>query len=181
MLEAKEPGPATRALQIALSGWGYDFYHPANVARANDLLVRQRVTGWIREAAAGADELERDYARERVPPATREEPFPAPELARTIRAIRGLRDACAALAARIDAVEMPAGDGIWNRFRRERPLLEALVVADAALLAYAQTLSTAILQLTTDAVDAAVPFGDLRTLLHQIEEQLRSRADVLRI
>ena len=180
-VEAQEPGPATRALQIALSGWGYDFHHPANVARTNDLLVRQRVTGWIRDAAGAADAVERAYAHEFVPPATREHPFPAPEVARSIRAIRDLRDACATLAARIDTLEMPAGDGIWSRFSRERPLLEALVVADAALLAYAQTLRTAVLQLTPAMVDAAVPFDEPKAMLAQIEDHLRCRSDVLRL
>jgi hypothetical protein len=179
ILGAKAPSPAARALQVALSAWGYDFHNPANVARSNDVLVRQRVAGWIRDAANAVDELERSYARERVPPATKEQPFPHPDIARSIRAIRGLRDSLQSLAARVDTLAVPAGDRIWNRFSRESELLKALVVADVALLAYAQTLRTATLQLAVESVERAVPFAELYTILQQIDEQLRCRADVL--
>jgi hypothetical protein len=182
MLGADEASsPAARALQVALSAWGYDFHHPANVARSNDLLVRQRVTGWIRDAAAAADDLERRYARERVPPATKEHPFPDPEVTRTMRALRGLRDKLQSLAAQIDVLEVPAGDRVWNRFSKERALLDALVTADCALLAYAQTIRTATLQLDVGSVDAHAPFRDIDAILADLEQQLRSRADILRI
>ncbi len=181
ILEAKAPSPGARALQVALSAWGYDFHNPANVARSNDLLVRQRVSGWIRDAATGIDELERSYARERVPRATKEHPFPDPDVSRSIRTIRGLRDRLQSLAARVDTLEVPAGDRVWNRFSKERSLLNALVAADVALLAFAQTVRTAALQLGVDTVDEAIPFAEIQTILRQIDEQLRLRADCLLI
>jgi hypothetical protein len=180
ILSAKpEPNAAARALQVALSAWGYDFHNPANVARSNDLLVRQRVSGWIRDAAAAADDLERRYARERITPATKERPFPDPAVAHSIRAIRGLRDNLQALASRIDALETPAGDRVWNRFSKERALLDALVTADVALLAYAQTIRSAMLQLDVESVDREFPFSEISALLAQIAKQLTQRADVL--
>jgi len=181
ILEAKAPSPGARALQVALSAWGYDFHNPANVARSNDLLVRQRVSGWIRDAATGIDELERSYARERVPRATKEHPFPDPDVSRSIRAIRELRDRLQSLAARVDTLEVPAGDRVWNRFSKERSLLNALVAADVALLAFAQTVRTAALQLGVDTVEEAIPFAEIQTILRQIHEQLRLRADCLLI
>jgi hypothetical protein len=181
ILGAKAPNSATRALQVALSAWGYDFHHPANVARSNDLLVRQRIAGWIRDAANGVDELERNFARERVPRGTKEHPFPDPDVARSIRAIRGLRDRLQALASRIDTLEVPAGDRVWNRFSKEHALLGALVVADCALLAYAQTLRTAALGLGVESVERMIPFAELNAILDQIDEQLRCRADALLI
>jgi hypothetical protein len=182
ILAAKiEQNPAMRALQVALSAWGYDFHNPASVARSNDLLVRQRVAGWIRDAAAAADELERRYARRRVGPATKEKPFPDSEVARSIRGLRGLRSKLQALAARIDALEAPAGDRVWNRFSKERALLEALITADVALLAYAQTIRNATLGLDVDSVDTERPFSQIDELLVKIDEQLRDRANVLLI
>lgn len=182
MLSApSEPNAATRALQIALSAWGYDFHSPANRAHSNDLLVRQRVCAWLREAAGAVDDLERRYANERVKPPTKEQPFPSAEVAGSIKAIRRLRDTLQSVAARIDALETPAGDRIWNRFCRERALLDALVTADVALLAYAQTIRTAALRLDVEAVEGSQSLDQVRAMVGEIEEQLRRRADLLLI
>jgi hypothetical protein len=81
LLDSSAPAtdPAVQLLQVAMSGFGYNFYDARNVARANDQLVRGRANDVLGTAAATLGKLEKSYKARAFPEATREQPLPPPD------------------------------------------------------------------------------------------------------
>jgi hypothetical protein len=171
--------PAVQLLQVAMSGFGYNFYDARNVARANDQLVRGRASDVLGMAAAALGKLEKSYKARAFPEATREQPLPPPEVMRTIRAIDGLRRRIEALASAIVAAETPATDTIWFRFRDERTLLASLVAFDVELSAGSDRLSQTAAQLApANLSDEALAPLDAQT--DALERAFAQRRNLLR-
>jgi hypothetical protein len=171
--------PAVQLLQVAMSGFGYNFYDARNVARANDQLVRGRASDVLGTAAATLGKLEKSYKARAFPEATREQPLPPPEVMRTIRAIDERRKRVEALASAIVAAETPATDTIWFRFRDERTLLASLVAFDIEL----SSSSDRIAQVAASVSAATVNDDTLAPLdaeLDALESAFAKRRELLR-
>ncbi len=129
--------PVVQLLQVAMSGFGYNFYDARNVARSNDQIVRERTGAVLGETARALGNFERKFRDRFAPPASREHPYPPAEAMRRLRAIDAARKHCEALISTVTSAETPATDLIWARIRSERATLSALVAFDVDLTARA--------------------------------------------
>lgn len=126
--------PVMRQLQLALTGYGYNFYDKKNQARADDLLVRQKATGSLEDAVQALTRLETEFKRRYIPPATRENPFPPAEAMDKWKEIGQLKERISLLASRIRGMPVPTQDRTWARFRSELPTLKQLLNFDLWLV-----------------------------------------------
>jgi len=129
--------PLVQLLQVAMSGFGYNFYDARNVARSNDQIVRARTGGVLGETAAALAAFEKRFRERYVPPASREHPYPPDDAMRRLRAIDAARKHCEALISTLTSAETPATDAVWFRVRDERATLYALVAMDVEMTAVA--------------------------------------------
>jgi hypothetical protein len=110
-----QPSGFARLLESAL---GSEVYTEKGRLRADDQLVRQRVCHGMSDGSAAIRKLISRWRADRVPPSTREQPFPPAEVMEPIRKaerlIREIDDA----AAVINGLPVLNQDKVWNQFRR---------------------------------------------------------------
>ena len=111
---------------MLLNGYGYNWYRKDNQLRADDLLVRERASHFVLEAAKKLQEQEAAYARQFLPTPTRENPFPPEDKLATHALIRRTRQDLLALEGRIRGLSAPPTDRIWQRHRSEVDTLARL-------------------------------------------------------
>jgi hypothetical protein len=157
-------GPVKQVLANLFYGWGYNFYRRENQLRADDLLIRGKLSELLGQCRTHAAALESDFRRAHLPPPTRQQPFPdaaavsaAQALERAVRKIETLETA-------IRNAPVPEMDRIHQRHRNERTTLEQLVAADGDLVLAVVTLRDGALALTDGASAAA-------QLTHLLEAQ----------
>jgi hypothetical protein len=147
-----------------------DVYTARGRMRADDLLVRERVGRGLGEAGARLRELAGRWRVERVPPSTREQPFPPAAamepIRRADRLIRAIDDASAA----VRGLPLLNQDKVWDRVRNVG--LDELLQFDWTLVGEADALAAAL----ADATDlAAVDAAGLEARLRQIREVIADR------
>jgi hypothetical protein len=169
--------PAVKAVQVLLSGFGYNFFDPANAARANDQLVRAHASGLLAEAALALVKLEGAFRAAKVPPSTSQQPFPPAEAVRTLRQIDGLRRRLVDLGSALLTLETPGGDRIWARLRNERELVERLLATDVGMISGAQRVAEATRGLGPDAAPEQLPV--IEAAATELDQMLRDRRGVL--
>ena len=173
--------PLVQQLQLALSGYGYNFYDDRNRARSDDLLVRQRASAALSSAAAGLKPLEADYRAEYVPAATRDNPYPPPDALAKLKAVVRLRERLGDLETQIRSMSVPTQDRVWWRFRQELPLLEALISHDYGLIRDAQALETFTAGLSAfDWHERDIP-SEIAPLLGALQKTIRDRQEFLHL
>jgi hypothetical protein len=128
---------------MLLNGYGYNWYRKDNQLRADDLLVRERASHFIVEAAEKLQEQEAAFARQFLPPPTRENPFPPDDKLATHALIRRTRQELLALEGRIRGLSAPPTDRIRQRHRSEVDVLENLGRLDVQLVGFSQEVATA--------------------------------------
>ena len=138
--------------------------------RADDLLVRERVGRGLGEASARLRELAGRWRVERIPPSTREQPFPPASamepIRRADRLIRAIDDASAA----VRGLPLLNQDKVWDRVRSVG--LDELLQFDWTLVGEADALAVAL----ADATDlAAGDAAGLEARLRQIREVVADR------
>jgi hypothetical protein len=171
--------PALQFVQIAMSGFGYNFYDARNVARANDQLVRGRSSDALGAAGATLDRLQKAYTEFAFPAATREQPYPPADVMHNVRAIEALRKRALALSSGIAAAETPATDAVWFRCRDEGTVLRALVAYDVGLITGADAVNAAADILEGDTVGNEALAG-IDAELKRLEHLFAGRRDLLR-
>jgi hypothetical protein len=95
-----------------------DVYTDKGRLRSDDQLVRQRVTRGLGEATARLRELISRWRSDRVPPSTREQPFPPAEVMEPIRRTERLIRAIDDVAALVKGLPVLNQDKVWDRARR---------------------------------------------------------------
>lgn len=126
--------PVVQALQLALSGFGYNFYNTQNQARSDDLLVRGKASCYLSDAVNCLITLAGAYQARHVPPLTREHPEPPREALAAVQDIRDLQQEIADLEGRVRGFSVPTADRIWGRFRQELMTLRQLLQFDLDLV-----------------------------------------------
>src|SRR5713101_2886720 len=175
--------PVVQQLQLLLSGYGYNFYSATNQARADDLLVRERATYHLNQAVNMLATLRSDYQRRFIPPLTRANPDPPPEVMAQAREIEAVQQALSNVEAHIRGMPVPAQDRIWWRFRQEQTLLAQLLSFDLALVRNSEQIYYYVSQLTPEGWNAqeagAAPGSQqgpsLRQLIQQLTQVARER------
>lgn len=173
--------PVVQQLQVLLYGTGFNFYNAKNQARADDLLVRQKASALLGEAAQGLTILETEFSRSYVPPSTHEHPFPPAEAMDRLRQIGQLRGKLHGLEAQINGMAVPTQDHVWWRFREETDLLGKLLEHDLSLVQQADTVRQQLGALSASDWNERTDTNDLDALLHALENSLRSRQQLLSV
>jgi hypothetical protein len=171
--------PVVQLLQVAMSGFGYNFYDARNIARSNDQIVRERTSGVLGETARALATFEQKYRERFVPPASRENPYPPAEAMRRLRAIDAARKHCEALVSAVVSAETPATDMIWARIRSERATLVALVAFDAELTVNADRARGAVAALSLEGFDDS-SLAALESELAALDRAFEKRRTFLR-
>lgn len=95
-----------------------DVYTQKGRLRADDLLVRERAGRGLGEAAARVRELISGWRAERVPPSTRDQPFPPAAVMEPIRHGERLDRAIGDVSALLRGLPVLAADAVWDRVRQ---------------------------------------------------------------
>lgn len=154
-----------------------DVYNERGRLRSDDLLIRQRVDHGLGTAAAKLRELSQRWRADRVPPSTRENPFPPAEVMQPLRtADRLLRD-LEDIATAVRGLPLLNPDKVWDRVRAVG--LSELTHFDWAMIGEADALAGEVGRLySLDMVQA--PLVDARVArLRQIVADRRHYVDFL--
>ncbi len=121
-------------------GWGYNFYRQENQLRADDQLIRSKVSLLLGSARKSVETAERDYRREFLPPPSREKPRPDAAAMGNAQALERLSHAIGAIQGRITAQPVPENDRMTQRYRQEAATLQTLIASDHQLAGQAELL-----------------------------------------
>ncbi|BFI96861.1 MAG: hypothetical protein RSP_23710 [Rhodanobacter sp.] len=170
-------GAVKQVLSNLFYGWGYNFYRKENQLRADDLLIRGKVSEMLAAMRAHLASLERDWRRERLPAPTREHPFPDSAAVATAQALQRAQQGIEALETKVRTAPVPEMDRVTQRHVNERDALERLAAVDGELVMAAKSAFDA----STALLDPAAAAGELSAILAQsgIEALLARRAEVL--
>jgi hypothetical protein len=175
MSDTPSNNPIRQGLELLVSGGGYNFYNQDNLARADDLLVRQQASSSLGQAATALKALEAEYTRRFIPPSTRENPYPPREAMEKRRGLTRLRERIGSLESDIRGMAAPTQDKIWRRFRQETPLLHDLLAFDHGMLLHTTEIARAAQALTADAWQAEGAEMPLLAALQQLETVAKDR------
>jgi len=174
------PDPLVRMLRVALGGFGYNFYGTKNQARADDLLVRAKASGYLSDAARHLMTLAGEYQMRHIPPLTREHPDPPREALTTVQDIRALQQEIADLEGRVRAMSVPTADRIWDRFRQELMTLRQLMQFDLDLVRGSEAVFQQVSGATADNW-TTVYAQEVRNMLLRLNQVAQAREQFLRV
>jgi hypothetical protein len=95
-----------------------DVYSAKGRLRADDLLVRERVCRGLSDATTRLRELASQWRADRVPPSTRENPFPPAEAMAPLRQAERLGRDIDDVATAVRGLPLLPEDKVWDRVRR---------------------------------------------------------------
>ena len=142
--------PVVQQLQLLLTGYGYNFYNATNTARSDDLLVRERASYHLAQAADMLATLRGAYQRRFIPPLTRANPDPPQEALAQVREMEEVQQALGNIESHIRGMSVPTQDRIWWRFRNEQVLLTQLLSFDLALVRSSEQIYQYVAQLSPE-------------------------------
>jgi hypothetical protein len=149
-----------------------DVYTDRGRLRADDLLVRERVGHGLGAACARIRDLTSAWRADRVPPSTREQPFPPAEVMEPIRRgerlVRAIEDASAA----VRGLPLLNQDKVWDRVRRTG--LDELLQFDWTLVGEADALAQYLSgMLALDELDVPALEARLRKIRQVVSDRQR--------
>ena len=147
-----------------------DVYTTKGRLRADDLLIRERVARSLGEASARLRDLASQWRADRVPPSTRENPFPPAEVMAPLRQADRLGKDIDAVATSVRGLPLMPEDKVWNRVRRGG--LDELLQFDWALVSEADELAG---QLTAATDLAAIDHAAVQRQLQKLTEVIADR------
>lgn len=149
-----------------------DIYSAKGRLRADDLLVRERVARSLADSTARLRALASQWRADRVPPSTRENPFPSAEVMAPLRQADRLGKDIESVATAVRGLPLLPADRVWDRVRRGG--LDELMQFDWALVGEANELAV-LLSATPDlaAIDQAGVQQRLRRLTEVIADRRR--------
>ena len=147
-----------------------DVYTTKGRLRADDLLIRERVARSLGEASARLRDLASQWRADRVPPSTRENPFPPAEVMTPLRQADRLGKDIDAVATSVRGLPLMPEDKVWNRVRRGG--LDELLQFDWALVSEADELAG---QLAAAPDLAAIDSAAVARQLHRLTEVIADR------
>jgi hypothetical protein len=135
-----DAGPIKQIAVNLFYGWGYNFYRLENQLRADDLLVRSKVSWLLGAARASIESAESAYRREFLPPPSRAKPLPDASAVAGAQSLERLSQSIGALEGQIRAQPVPEGDRMTQRHRQEAATLAQLIDCDQRLAGQAEML-----------------------------------------
>jgi hypothetical protein len=151
---------------------GSDVYSVKGRLRSDDLLVRERVRHGLGEATARLRELAGEWRADRVPPSTREHPFPPAEVMEPIRRAERLGRAIDDLSTTVGGLPLMSQDRVWDRVRKVG--LDELLQFDWTMIGEAEALALAITECgALDEVDIGAAEERIKVLRAVIADRRR--------
>ena len=147
-------GPVKQVLSNLFYGWGYNFYRRENQLRADDLLIRSKLSALLGECRQHAKELEASFRREHLPAPTREHPFADPAALASAHSLQRAAQQLESLETTIRTAPVPEMDRIHQRHRIEGATLEQLIDVDGKLVLAVVALRDAVVALQDGATAA---------------------------
>jgi hypothetical protein len=153
-----------------------DVYTEKGKLRSDDLLVRERVGHDLGAAAAKVRDLISAWRTDRVPPSTREQPFPPAEVMEPMRKAERLVKAIDEAAGAVRGLPLLNADRVWDRVRRVG--LDELLQFDWTLVGEADGLVTELSDaFSLEDLDSAAVEARLR----KIRELIRDRQKYIEV
>jgi len=168
-------------LELLMSGRGFNFYDNKNQARSDDLLVRQRASGFLTEASQALTDLEAAYRAQYIPPSTREQPYPPADAMAKLKGIGQLRAKISDIETQIRGMSVPTQDKVWWRFRDEAVLLEQLVGFDYQLVSQCRDIGDQLRAVTADDWNAGTVTTAINPKVAQLQTAIRERQQFLAV
>jgi hypothetical protein len=171
--------PEMQVMSNLFYGWGYNFYRKENQLRADDLLIRGKISDMLGAARAHLARMESDWRREHLPPPSREHPFPDASAVAVAQSLERAQKDIEAIEVGVRNAGVPEMDRVDQRHRDERGTLARLADADLAL-AVAVKAAVDRIESLDRAENAAV---GARDALHEnrIAERLSERGQILSV
>jgi len=149
-----------------------DVYTEKGRLRADDLLVRERVGRELGSAAAAVRNLISAWRADRVPPSTREQPFPPAAVMEPIRRAERLVKSIDDVSATVRGLPVLSQDKVWDRVRHvgldELMQFDWTLVGEAAAIASSAQAAAAL-----DEVDIAAAEARLRAIREVMTDRQR--------
>jgi hypothetical protein len=140
-----------------------DVYTAKGRLRSDDLLIRERVGHGLSSSAARLRDLVSAWRADRVPPSTREQPFPPAEVMEPMRKVERLIRAVDECSAAVRGLPLLSADRVWDRIRRVG--LDELLQFDWTLVGEADGLTADLsAAYALDEVNIAACEARLRTI-----------------
>ncbi|MDA8093562.1 MAG: hypothetical protein M0T84_06535 [Betaproteobacteria bacterium] len=173
-----EAGSVRKLVENLFYGWGYNAYREENKLRADDALIRNELSGLLGQSRDAVRRLEMAWRRERLPPPSREHPFPDKAAMEVARALERQQKAIEEIETSIRNAAVPENDRVWQRHRNERIVLEKLRDADLRLAEAVVTMVSDI-ALRCESTNASDPVPQLRA--EAVKEALEERGRALQV
>jgi hypothetical protein len=149
-----------------------DVYTEKGRLRADDLLVRERVGHELGSAAARVRDLISQWRADRVPPSTRDQPFPPAAVMEPIRRAERLVTAIEDASVSVRGLPLLNQDKVWDRVRAAG--LDELLQFDWTLVGEAQAFAADLQDVTAlDEIDVGVLSARLATLREVMADRQR--------
>jgi hypothetical protein len=140
-----------------------DAYSEKGRLRSDDLLVRERVGGELGAAAATLRDLISRWRADRVPPSTRDQPFPPVAVMEPIRRAERLVRSIEDVASAVRGLPLLNSDKVWDRVRQVG--LDELMQFDWSLVVEATALASGVREAAAlDQVDVSAQEARLATI-----------------
>ena len=153
-----------------------DLYTEKGRLRSDDLLVRERVGRELGSATAAIRNLISAWRADRVPPSTKEQPFPPAAVMEPIRRAERLVKSIDDVSAAVRGLPLLNQDKVWDRVRHAG--LDELMQFDWTLVGEAAAIASGVQALAAlDELD--VPAQDAR--LRAIREVMTDRQHYIEI
>jgi hypothetical protein len=149
-----------------------DVYTEKGRLRSDDLLVRERVGRGLGEATARIRDLISRWRADRVPPSTRDQPFPPAEVMEPIRRAERLVRAIDDAAGAVRGLPVLNQDKVWSRVRQVG--LDELMQFDWTLVGESDALAGDLDRAgALDQIDVAAQEARLRKIREVIADRRR--------
>ncbi len=160
-------------------GWGYSFYRVENRLRADDLLIRAKLSEILGSIRGVVEAAEAAYRWEFLPPPTRDQPRPSPELIRHAQLLETIGRELGMLEGHVRALPVPETDRMTQRFRHEAETLVKLADIDAAMVGHAEFLRALLSPADGPWIIGNV--AEVRACTRSINDLIQARADLLNV
>lgn len=127
-------GSVRRLIENLYQGWGYNAYRKENQLRADDLLIRGKISQLLSELRKIWGAREQSWRAEHLPLPTREHPYPDAEAVKIAQSFQLVQKQIEAFELVIRTAPVPENDRVWQRHRNEAQTLDRLMACDKDIL-----------------------------------------------
>jgi hypothetical protein len=162
--------------QVAINlfhGYGYNFYREENQLRSDDQKVRTLVCELLGRARKAVSAAEGTFRRERIPPPTRENPFPPAAVLADAKRLESLSVAIGGIEGQVRHAPVPENDRMTQRYRKESDTLLTLIEKDKMLVGQVETLRAMVSDKVPEEI--LVLLGDIDAGVAAIAQTLADR------